>query len=225
MGGLDRHDGREHQASSRRKASRSPETVAAVARGLAGVAPVAGPGTTAGLRAGIALIHDSGLFIVGSMPELRFERPRSTRTLEEWRYVHNVVIPTALLSLEDVRERAGRNHLEVAYLDDTVIGNSTVWPPTDELPVARVIARVLPDQRRRGFGEQIYSRALERARSTAAAVVGTVVLASNTDGLRFAHKHGFVETERYLRPEDEIPWVQLEAALTGVGSISGRAVP
>lgn len=68
--------------------------------------------------------------------------------------------------MEEVRERSHRNHLEVAYLGDVVVGNSTVWPPTDENPVARVIARVLPDHRRRGFGEQIYARAVQRARST-----------------------------------------------------------
>jgi GNAT superfamily N-acetyltransferase len=147
------------------------------------------------------------------MSGLRFERPTTDKTLEEWRLVHNVVIPTAPLSLEEVRERSQRNYLEIAYLDDVVVGNSTVWPPTDEIDVARVIARVLPDHRRRGFGEQIYARAVERAKGTGATVLGTVVLASNTDGLRFAQKHGFVETERYLRPEDEIPWIELEAAL------------
>ncbi|NYJ03545.1 GNAT superfamily N-acetyltransferase [Nocardioides thalensis] len=147
------------------------------------------------------------------MPAIRFETPATDALLEEWRHVHNVIIPTAPLSLEEVRERSTRNHLELAYVDDVLVGNSTVWPPSAEIPVARVIARVLPDHRRRGYGEQIYRRAVAHARRLGATRLGTVVLASNTDGLRFAQDHGFVETERYLRPEDTIPWIELETTL------------
>jgi hypothetical protein len=60
------------------------------------------------------------------MSRLRIE-PVDETTLEDWRHVHNVIIPTASLSLEEVRERAGRNHLEVAYLGDVLVGCS----PTD----------------------------------------------------------------------------------------------
>jgi hypothetical protein len=42
-----------------------------------------------------------------------------------------------------------------------------------------------------------------------AEVIETVVLSSNEDGLRFAQKDGFVETERYLLPGDTIPWIDL----------------
>jgi len=130
-----------------------------------------------------------------------------TGALDDWRRIHNEIIPTAPLSAADVEERAGRHHLEVAYLDEVAIGCSTVRAPEDDAVV--VIARVLPDHRRRGFGEQIYRRALDRARGSGARHVDTVVLASNEDGLRFARKHGFVEIDRYLLPGDMIPFVDL----------------
>jgi L-amino acid N-acyltransferase YncA len=84
-----------------------------------------------------------------------------------------------------------------------------VRPPTDNTLTATVIARVLPAQRGQGFGEELYARGLNRARELGAKVVETVVLSSNEDGLRFAQKHGFVETERYLLPGDSIPWINL----------------
>lgn len=129
--------------------------------------------------------------------------------LKDWQYVHNVIIPTHNLSLDEVRQRAQRNHLEIAYLDDDLVGCSTVRPPTDETLTATVIARVLAAHRRHGFGEELYARGLNRARELGAEVIETVVLSSNEDGLRFALKHGFVETERYLLPGDTIPWIDL----------------
>lgn len=75
-----------------------------------------------------------------------------------------------------------------------------------------MIARVLPEHRRHGFGEQIYQRALAKARELGAQVIETVVLASNEDGLRFATRHGFVEIERYVLPGDTIPFVDLRLA-------------
>ncbi|MET9428727.1 GNAT family N-acetyltransferase [Streptomyces sp. NPDC003036] len=143
------------------------------------------------------------------MTGLRFEQPRDDAAFKDWQHVHNVVIPTHHLSLDDVRERARRHRLEVAYLGDELIGCSTVRPPEGGSGTATVIARVLAAHRRRGFGEELYARGLERARELGAEVVETCVLASNEDGLRFALKHGFVETERYLLPGDTIPWIDL----------------
>ncbi|AKU14735.1 GNAT family N-acetyltransferase [Luteipulveratus mongoliensis] len=149
---------------------------------------------------------------------LRFERAVDDKTLEDWRYVHNVVIPTVSLSLDEVRERTQRNHLEVAYLGDVLVGNCTVWPPSEETPAARVIARVLVEHRRQGFGEQLYRRALDRARAMGATTFGSVVLSSNPDGLHFALQHGFVETERYVLPGETIPWIDLQYQDTAVAS-------
>lgn len=142
------------------------------------------------------------------MSKLRIEQPADDAGLEDWRHVHNEIIPTAPLSLDDVRERAQRHWLEVAYLDDQLIGCSTVRPPADE--PATVIARVLPAYRRRGFGEELYGRALDRARQFGPAAIETVVLASNADGLRFATRHGFVEVETYVLPGDTIPYITLQ---------------
>ncbi len=143
------------------------------------------------------------------MSDLRVKRPDDDTELEDWQYVHNVIIPTHGLSLDEVRERARRHHLEVAYLGDVLVGCSTVRPPTDDTSTATVIARVLAAHRGRGFGEELYTRGLRRARELGAEVIETVVLSSNEDGLRFARKHGFVETERYLLPGDTIPWIDL----------------
>ncbi|GAB3811470.1 hypothetical protein GCM10028799_06230 [Kribbella italica] len=130
------------------------------------------------------------------------------RLVEDWREVHNAIIPTAPLSTDDVRERAGRNHLEVLYADDVAVGCSTVRPPEDS-PAVTVIARVLPAYRQRGYGEQLYRRGLATAESLGATDVETIVLASNAEGLHFAQRHGFVEIDRYVLPGDTIPFVDL----------------
>ncbi|MFG2861853.1 GNAT family N-acetyltransferase [Streptomyces sioyaensis] len=146
------------------------------------------------------------------MSDLRIQQPEGDDALQDWQYVHNTIIPTHLLSLEEVRERAQRHHLEVAYAGDELIGCSTVRPPADDPLTATVIARVLEAHRGQGFGEELYARGLSRARELGAEVIETVVLSSNGDGLRFAKKHGFVETERYLLPGDSIPWIDLRLA-------------
>lgn len=143
------------------------------------------------------------------MSNLRIEQADGDALLQAWQHVHNLIIPTDVLSLDDVRERARRNHLEVAYLVDTVVGCTTVRPPTNDTSTATVIARVLPAHRRQGFGAELYARGLARARELGAAVIETVVLESNVDGLRFAHKHGFVEIDRYLLPGDSVPFIDL----------------
>ena len=148
---------------------------------------------------------------------LRFVRVQAAGdgdVLRDWRHIHNLIIPTGPLSAEEVAERAGRNHLEVAYLSDgtaegTAVGCSTVRPPAGDAATATVIARVVPEYRRRGFGEQVYLHALATARELGAVVIETVVLGSNEDGLRFAERHGFTETDRYVLPGDEVPYVEL----------------
>ncbi|NUP51339.1 MAG: GNAT family N-acetyltransferase [Catenulispora sp.] len=130
--------------------------------------------------------------------------------LADWQNIHNEIIPTDPLSLDQVRERAGRNHLEIAYLDGEPIGCSTVRPPADDNPfTATVIARILPAYRRKGFGGQLYRHGLQHARTLGATVIETVVLASNEDGLHFAKAHGFLEIERYVLPGDTIAYIDL----------------
>jgi GNAT superfamily N-acetyltransferase len=140
---------------------------------------------------------------------LRTEQPDDEARLKDWQHVHNVIVPPAAMSLDDVRERVRRNHLEVAYLGDVVVGCTTVRPPTDDTGTATVIARVLPEHRGQGFGEDLYARGLEQARELGARLIETVVLAANEDGLRFALKHGFVEIERYVLPGETAEWIDL----------------
>jgi GNAT superfamily N-acetyltransferase len=133
--------------------------------------------------------------------------------LKDWQHVHNVIVPPAAMPIDEVRERAGRNHLEVAYLGDVLVGCTTVRPPTDDdTATATVIARVLPAHRRQRLGEQLYVRGLALAREIGARTIETVVLAANTEGLRFAEAHGFVEFDRYVLPGESALWIDLRLA-------------
>ena len=132
--------------------------------------------------------------------------------LEEWRYVHNLVVPPAAMSVEEARERLGRGYrLENAYDGDVLVGCSTVRPAVDG--VATVIARVLPEVRRRGFGAALYEHALGYARVPGVTAVETCVLGVNEGGLRFAERYGFVEVERYVLDGESDEWVDLRLAL------------
>ena len=146
------------------------------------------------------------------MAGLRIVPVSDDATVLDWQRVHNEIIPTAPLSVDEIRERATRHVLEVAYDGDALVGCSTVRPPSEETAAVTVIARVLPAYRRRGFGEAIYQRCLSRGRELAGDGFETHILASNEDGLRFAKAHGFVEVETYLLPGDTIPFVELRLA-------------
>ncbi|WP_246101269.1 GNAT family N-acetyltransferase [Streptomyces cyaneus] len=129
--------------------------------------------------------------------------------LQEWRHVHNVIVPPAAMDLDEVRERSGRYRLRNAYVGDVLVGCSTVRPPEGEDAVATVIARVLPEYRRRGYGTQLYEEGLAHARVLGARVIETCVLAVNEDGLRFAEARGFVETDRYVLDGETDEWFDL----------------
>ncbi|MET8040365.1 GNAT family N-acetyltransferase [Micromonospora sp. NPDC005215] len=149
------------------------------------------------------------------MPDLRFETVRpdgDDGVCSDWQYVHNLIIPTSPLSVDEIRARADRNRLNVAYHGDTLVGCSTVRPPMDDQATATVIVRVLPEHRRQGLGGQLYDEALSAAYEIGARVLETVVLASNEDGLRFAERHGYVEIDRYVLDGDTIPFVDLRLA-------------
>ncbi|WP_187369598.1 GNAT family N-acetyltransferase [Fodinicola acaciae] len=146
------------------------------------------------------------------MSTLRFQpvRPDDAVTLADWLRIHNLIIPTAVLSMDDMHQRVRRNHLTVAYRGDTAVGCSTVRPPADDTKAATVIARILPEHRRQGHGQQLYENALAEAYDLGADVIQTVVLASNEDGLRFAERRGFVEIDRYVLDGDTIPFIDLQ---------------
>lgn len=126
--------------------------------------------------------------------------------------MHNAIIPTAALTLDEVLERAGRNQLDLAYVGDVLVGCSTVRPATDEEPVT-VIVRILPEHRRQGLGSHYLVHALDVAAGLGAETVQTIVLESNVDGLEFAQHRGFVETERYVLDGEELAFVHLARPL------------
>ncbi|MGQ4477950.1 GNAT family N-acetyltransferase [Streptomyces sp. SAS_276] len=145
------------------------------------------------------------------MTDLRIElvEPDAEHALQDWRHVHNLIVPPAAMDLDEVRERSGRNRLENAYLGDTLVGCSTVRPPQGDDAVATVIARVLPRFRRQGHGTALYDNGLAHARALGAGAVETVLLAANTDGVRFAEGRGFVETERYVLDGESDLWITM----------------
>ncbi|MEO6510002.1 MAG: GNAT family N-acetyltransferase [Nocardioides sp.] len=137
--------------------------------------------------------------------------PAAPDHLEDWRRIHNAVIPTAPLSEVDVAGRATRHRLTLAYDAETLVGNATVRAP-DVDGVVTVIVRILPEHRRRGLGSTYLAHELAEARAGTPVGIDTVVLASNEDGLAFALARGFVEVERYLLDGDTIPFVNLRLA-------------
>jgi GNAT superfamily N-acetyltransferase len=146
--------------------------------------------------------------------DARFVEVSDEQSLLDWQRIHNEIIPTDPLTLDEVRERSTRHRLELAYAgapgQQVAVGNSTVRRPTEESG-AMVIARVLPAYRRQGIGTQLYERGLGAARQWADdRPVETVVLASNEDGLAFALARGFVEVERYTLPGATIQYVALQ---------------
>ncbi|MGW0857806.1 GNAT family N-acetyltransferase [Streptomyces sp. NPDC002690] len=146
------------------------------------------------------------------MSELHVHAVSDDLLAEEWRRVHDLIVPTAPLTAEEVRERRTRNRLFVARACGVLVGCSTVRPPTDGGRVATVIARILPGHRRRGFGTALYQHGLALARELGAEAVETVVLGSSAEGLEFARARGFVEVETYLLPGDTIPFTDLRLA-------------
>ncbi|MET9380230.1 GNAT family N-acetyltransferase [Streptomyces sp. NPDC002928] len=143
------------------------------------------------------------------MTDLRIAPVAGDAMVEQWRHVHNVIVPPAAMSLDEARERLGRNRLENAYLGDVLVGCSTVRPPEGEEAVATVIARVLPEYRGQGFGAALYEKGLAHARVQGARVIETVVLAVNEDGVRFAEARGFAEVERYVLDGETDLWLTL----------------
>jgi GNAT superfamily N-acetyltransferase len=132
--------------------------------------------------------------------------------VREWQRIHNEIIATAPLSLQEVGERLTRHRLTLAYDDNVLVGNATVRPPTDGASTATVIVRILPQYRRRGLGSAYLGGVLSDARAMGAQRIETVVLASNEDGLSFARRHGFVEFDRYTLDGQTVPFVDLYLA-------------
>lgn len=141
---------------------------------------------------------------MSDVPDLLVVPADTPARRRDWRHVHNVVIPADPLSEDDVAERAGRNRLEVAYAGAELVGCSTVRPASDVDPVT-VIVRVLPEHRGRGYGRALYAHCMRGV----GAPVQTVVLAANADGLAFALRRGFVETDRYVLDDGAAEYVDL----------------
>lgn len=135
--------------------------------------------------------------------------PVDADTMADWQAIHNEIVPTSPLSLDDVARGAATYQLTLGYHDGLMVGNATLRPPQGDTSVATVIVRILAHCRRRGFGSRYLERLLADARMLEPRRVETVVLASNADGLRFAAHHGFVECRRYTLDGQSVPFVEL----------------
>ena len=56
------------------------------------------------------------------MDDVRFVQVSDEQTVVDWQHIHNEIIPTDPLSLDEVRERSGRHRLELAYVDARWVG-------------------------------------------------------------------------------------------------------
>ncbi|GAA1500627.1 hypothetical protein GCM10009827_006980 [Dactylosporangium maewongense] len=147
--------------------------------------------------------------MVAAMSSLRIGPVTDDATLEDWRLVHNAVVPDAAMSTDEARERVGRYLLEVAYDGDVLVGCTTVRPPEAGGGASTVIVRVLPQWRGRGLGSALYERAMRQAAEQAPDAVETVVWAANTAGVRFAEARGFAEVDRYEPEPGAVPYLTL----------------
>lgn len=129
--------------------------------------------------------------------------------LEQWRAIHDGIIPTDPLSADQVAERVRRHRLTLAYADGQLVGNATVRPPHEPEAVATVIVRILPKYCRNGHGSAYLAVELAHARAIGASRIEIVVLSSNIDGLAFAQARGFIEHDRYVLDGDTVPFVDL----------------
>jgi GNAT superfamily N-acetyltransferase len=125
----------------------------------------------------------------------------------DWQHVHNAIVPSAAMSLQEVRERVGRNLLDVSYRDGVLVACTTIRPPHDG--IATVIVRVLPEHRRQGIGGALYAALLAEARILGAQQIETIVLESNVDGVRFAEARGFAEVSRFAPDHDPTPFLTM----------------
>jgi GNAT superfamily N-acetyltransferase len=135
--------------------------------------------------------------------------PVGPDTVGLWRDIHNAVIPAHQLTSDDAHERLSRNSLTLAYVGEDLVGNATIRPPRPDSMTATVIVRILPGYRRKGHGSEYLAAMLAEARGMGARRIGTVVLASNEDGLAFAGRHGFVESDRYALDGETATYVDL----------------
>lgn len=149
------------------------------------------------------------------MSNLRIGAPEDDAALEDWRHVHNTVVPDAAMSLDEARERVGKYVLEVVYDGDALVGCTTVRPPDGDGAAATVIVRVLPEARRRGIGATLFDRAMGQAAGYGAPAVETVVWAANLDGVRFAQARGFAEVDRYVPEPGAVAYLTLRRPSPG----------
>ena len=68
------------------------------------------------------------------MDDVRFVEVADEQSVADWQRVHNEIIPTDPLSLDDVRERSARHRLELAHLADAVPSGT---PPCAGPPMTR----------------------------------------------------------------------------------------
>jgi GNAT superfamily N-acetyltransferase len=146
------------------------------------------------------------------MTAFSFTRVSDELTINAWLQVHNEIIPSDPLTFEQVASRSKDYALDVASLAEVVVGCSTVRAAADNDPVT-VIVRILPAYRGRGLGSDFLVHALAHAQDLGAVDIQTIVLASNSEGLEFARRRGFVETERYTLDGDTVPFIHLATSL------------
>jgi GNAT superfamily N-acetyltransferase len=120
----------------------------------------------------------------------------SDADLEAWRAVRIAVLPgERTATVAELREQArpGR-HLVVAELDGVLVGSGVA--DRSDVRGASIVARVLPEHRRRGIGTALLHDLAERALAAGHTLASAGV---DSDGdLAFAQRFGFVEVDRQV---------------------------
>src|SRR5581483_8873142 len=122
----------------------------------------------------------------------------STKDVEAWTRVRNLVTPDEPVTVEDVTTtmtREPERRLYLAELDGEVAGCAFVAPSESMPGCAAAIPRVLPAARRRGLGGALLQACSDRARELGAEALSSHVRSDDPDGIAFAERFGFVEVD------------------------------
>jgi mycothiol synthase len=153
-----------------------------------------------------------GVDIVGGLPPAAELEPVETDAqLEAYVDVWNAVTPDEPASVDEQRERRGRDARRLyvlAALDDVVVGCGDAGP-SDSPGRGFVSPRVLPEARREGIGTIILDELCAHLAGLGFSTVSAHVDGSDPGSLAFARRHGFEEVDRQV---EQVKRVEVEPA-------------
>lgn len=124
----------------------------------------------------------------------------SDADIHGWCDVWTAITPREPISPDVVKRRLERQpeRLYLVAEEDGEIVGAGVTGPTDSPGRTFVIARVLPDWRRRGIGSELYERNLAHALEQSPEWISTLVSNADPDSLAWASRRGYEEWARQV---------------------------